>query len=374
MATKQEFVTLKQSIAAQRVHYAVVGCTGMSDAQRAGWCDELMAIADRCIARFDPLVGGALDGAEVCDTIARRSKNVFGRQTLSTLAARLADYIRNTPEQPGLQRRASTKPTWVGVKSYVPVFTNNPAALLPRASEIQLVIQTFSEEKENGVRPPNGQLRTGLWGDPEVGPLILPGALADLSTFTACHPTALGLQRLLGRLETEKSAGGAGTAARAAAIQLATQCLQHVDRLFILWVKCTARGDGHSFSLLMNHDGTVTSLEAWAMNVARNAPCGLVNVFSRPTRIRDMAVADACAALELLLSEDIRDRDRGYGALSVAYGREHPAHHFEERDTQGHHDARENHLIQVTVRELRPREKVRARMAARLVELQRIVG
>ena len=315
-----------------------------------------------------------MTGEDACRDIARVCTSAVRKKSrLNVLATSLADAIAGTESQPPpalSDRRQSTKATWAGRKSVTAILGDGVS--VDHQAAYQVVIQGFTDE--GAERGRDSRVNTGLWGERGLEH-ILEGVLQNPNEFTSCHPTAIGLQKLYGRRPTQLVAGGAGGPLRQAAVTLAKRCLNSADRLYIIQVKCTATNDGHSFSLLMNHDGTVSILEAWAMKPTRpKANLGAVWE-RRKTTSNDNHITqrDACDALDNLLNDNIRIRDRGYGVLSRAYGGRNAqhAHHYEELNRTTH-DRRENHSIAVTVRELRPRQKVIARLQARLNKLKEI--
>ncbi len=328
----------------------------------------LIDIAQDCSGAFSRgMLTRPLEGQQECQDISNVCKSAFGTSNLKSLALQLKQLIQRTEYQikyVASRNRDSTKETWLNAKSQNAIFTDENAANA-RSAAWQFMIQSMHEEKE--IHGKNKNINCGIYDELEMTPL-LKGFLSNPSEGTACHPTAIALRRLLGRIDTQETAGGVGAENRQAAVDLAKASLRSADRLYIIQLACTATADGHSFSLLMNYDGTVSVLEGWAMNGKRPNATLVVNWRNRDSnRPRYIDIDTVCGYLDDIVSENTGTRDRGYGNLSAAYGLpgRNPAHHFEEKNTRGDHDDRQNHSIIVTLRELRPYAKVTARIQNR---------
>ncbi len=153
--------------------------------------------------------------------------------------------------------------------------------------------------------------------------------LTDDKGISACHDIAGGLQRMLGHTNGYfETKGGAGRENRSLAIELAINVLNG-SKACVIWLKCTATCDGHSFTLVKKPSGIVDVLESWAN------PGGNGYLLPLKEQLKyNITNADAITAVTRLndLNEEIRDK--GYGVLSTAYGNaeNRPAHHFEERN------------------------------------------
>jgi hypothetical protein len=349
-------------------------------ATRFAQANRLLTIAIDCVSRFDDhdktLLRALPDAQAVDDVIAEIDQR---SSRLSRTATELAALIRSTRlprSRRALEVQASSKATWAGVKSQSAILGGTEDGSKAYGAAYQLVVMCFSERKVDGSRVADA----GIYKeDPQwpTGGVVIENLLENPSTLTSCHPTAIGIRNLMARPRTVVERGGAGAENRLAAIEHAKGVLRSTDRLYVVQLQCCATDDGHSFSLLMNHDGTVSVVEGWAMAEYR-MPCTYVSVwrsrFKSSDYARYLSVNDVCGFLDQIASEDIDQRDIGYGNLSSAYGRpaRHPAHHFEEKNTRGDHDEREKHSIIATSAELRPREKVIARLNARLALLKQM--
>jgi hypothetical protein len=210
-----------------------------------------------------------------------------------------------------------------------------------------------------------------------LGKYLLNQYFENPNVVISCHPTAIGLRNLMGQKETEETAGGAGKDNREAAIRLAQRALDDPLHLYIIQVKGCASDDGHSFSLLMNYNRTVSVLEGWAMSSAdsENVPCTLARTWLKrhnSYKLKQYLTIDETKKyLNLILSDLSLDRDNGYKQLSSAYSQE-PSLGF-EKNTQHKRDDRKNHSIVVTLRELRPYDHVMERMRKRWEKLNEIL-
>ena len=179
----------------------------------------------------------------------------------------------------------------------------------------------------------------------------------------------------MGQTDTEEKAGGPDEENRQAAIALAQRALDDSEHLYIIQVKATATADGHSFSLLMNHDKTVSVLEGWAMGPGDTQGCTLGRIWNRRThhgQKQYLTVKETKSYLNNILHWTEFIRDIGYGGLSSAYGEPHPCHGFEKLNTEGEHDKRERHSIEVTLQKLRPYNEVKKRLGERRAALKAI--
>jgi hypothetical protein len=202
----------------------------------------------------------------------------------------------------------------------------------------------------------------------------------DFRSYTACHLTAQKLISLFGTPETEKTIiGQSGDPTLAAtsrnrAINTAIEALQSERQCIVSIKGYTISGDGHSFCLLKNEDNTVTTLEAWSTRGSEDGHPFLLSYYNGllqheredyPTR----SLHDTILSLNQILSDDLTTRTDGYKTLSSAYS---SAARFEMVSALGSgekHGDRKYHLIDVTVRQLRPQATVRDIIAARLIFL-----
>lgn len=278
----------------------------------------------------------------------------------------------------------STKSTWSKGKSQCVLFDGKqlPGDDKMHWYKLHIAIQAFTNKVRNGVNIVDAGLygkseRVPLYKDPNetcmLGKQLLNIYLDDPSQGTSCHPTAIGLRRLMGEGKTRKKVGGAGKANRKEAILCAEKALDDPSHLYVIQLECTATADGHSFSLLMNYDGTVSVLEAWAIPGHKKASVTLPQAWKyrkNDGKERYLSLKETKGYLELLLSDDVKKRDIGYGSLSAAY--EDPSLGFEKKNSK-ERDDREKHSIIVTLAKLRRYEDVAARLKARLDKLEEIL-
>lgn len=229
--------------------------------------------------------------------------------------------------------------------------------------DVQFAIQILGAD---GQYYPSGD-------DPDLTATI---ALRDDAGLASCHPTAAGLQAVLGQENGYfATAGGKGRVNRIKAVRLANQALQASTPARVIWLKCTATADGHSFTLVKKPSGRVDVLEAWANPGGNGYLLGLGDDPDDGCLLKyGIRRQDAVTAVNRLNDSDISIRDTGYAALSIAYGSEHPAIHFElfkdikDPDDPGYpgiHDSDANISILCTVRDLAAFETVQNRMTAR---------
>jgi hypothetical protein len=358
MATRLQFEQMQARLVAQLnrynsrrtgVYYRIQRRITGRNETRIQQTDRLVELCQSCINTF--YCGGLLVGAAECGQIAGNCTKTFGQSVLNRLALQLQGLITATPGALP-QVVASSKPSWAGTQSFTAIYGVNPA-VTPHAAT-QLMIQQFTGGPV--------LVDTGFMSEA----LSLPQMeswMSNPNEFTACHDAAVGLLGVAGRADMQQQAGGAGAGGRFSGINLAKMLLNSPDRLYIIQVKSTARRDGHSFSLLMNNDGTVSVLEGWAMNPNRPY-ASLVKVW-RDRNQASMPLATVLAALDNILSDNTADRDAGYGAISRAYGNNNQtSHHFEEDGAR--RSPRNEHSLVMVARELRPRAQVIACMAARV--------
>ena len=369
MAQDAELTQIRQAVEARRREYQ-----GRLDARfhlgknataraRIAQCDTLIQIIQNAQAELQLNYRPADTTAQIDLLIQQCSQS----STFSSALARLAARLKRRLHAHRFRRQrneilAAQSFAWNAQRSVINLILNPTNAQLQSKIDVQCAIQLLSA---NGQYQPVDPL------DQEYSDQIASITLTDGNGVASCHPTALGLQTILGQDNGYfATAGGAGSALRAEAIELASEALRADTRARVIWLKCTATADGHSFTLVKKPSGRVDVLEAWAN------PGG--NGYLRSLRQQlkhDIERADALAAVTKLNSPNSRVRDEGYAALSTAYGRaeDEPSAHFEElRHNVRDRDA--NISILCTVRDLASYDTVRARMVARYQVLANLRG
>lgn len=283
-----------------------------------------------------------------------RESSTFG-SALGTLATRIKTRIQHQRGAMRALKAPVQSPQWNADRSVINLLITDPNTGQGAGKiDVQCAIQFLGADGQYAPVDPD---------DEEYSDQIARITLADGRGISSCHPTAEGLQRILGHANGYfATAGGAGPARRAEAIALATEALQANTRARVIWMKCTATGDGHSFTLVKKPSGSVDVLEAWAK------PDG--NGYLRALRgqlKRGISRQAALTAIGRLNAAESETRDLGYAALSTAYGdaEDEPSHHFEEANSDGDHDTDENISILCTVRDLAAYDTVQDRMRAR---------
>lgn len=370
MAQDAELTRIQQSIQARKQEYQ-----GRLDARfhlgknataraRIAQCDTLLQIIVNAQTELQLNYRPADTTAQIDLVIQQCNQS----STFSSALARLAERLKRRLHMHRYRRQrnevlAAQSFAWNAPSSVINLLLN-PAngQHLQSKIDVQCAIQFLS---------PNGQYQPVDPLDQEYSDQIASITLTDGNGVASCHPTALGLQTILGQENGYfATAGGAGPALRADAIELAAEALRADTRARVIWLKCTATADGHSFTLVKKPSGRVDVLEAWAN------PGG--NGYLRSLRQQlkhDIEREDALDAVTKLNSPNSRVRDEGYAALSTAYGRaeDQPSAHFEElRHNVRDRDA--NISILCTVRDLASYDTVRARMLARYQVLGNLRG
>jgi hypothetical protein len=282
-----------------------------------------------------------------------RATTKIGRSRLGTLAAQVKARVAGRYDlRPRPNTRAVQSPEWNAAQSVIDVLITDPnTRRLATKIDAQIAVQCFDDV---------------IGGDDDIAGITL----RDDTGIASCHPTALGLQGVLGQHHGyQATAGGAGPERRALAVALALEALREAAPARVIWLRCTATCDGHSFTLVKKPSGRVDVLEAWAN------PRG--NGYLLPLKrqlIHNLQRHEAVEAVTRLNDQNSRVRDQGYGALSTAYGNasQQPSHHFEERNQQHEHDSDENISIVATVRDLAAYGEVKHRMTERYLALAAI--
>lgn len=336
---------------------------------RAEQCDSLLQIIQDAQLRINAGFRPDDTDAQINEIIRTCNETSTIRSSLAALATRLRTCL--DARRRWLGRRedvlATQSGAWNAQRAVIDVLIDDPNTGGKASKvDVQCAIQFLKAD---------GQYRPEVPEDPELSDQYASITLGDEQGISSCHPTAEGLQAILGQANGYfATAGGAGPERRAEAISLACAALGANTPARVIWFKCTATGDGHSFTLVKKPSGSVDVLEAWAN------PGG--NGYLKPLRRQlkhSIARQDAVTAVTRLNSDQSGTRDEGYAALSTAYGGvdDEPSHHFEELNSDGDHDSDENISIVCTVRDLASYETVQGRMRARyqvLAGLRRRLG
>lgn len=237
---------------------------------------------------------------------------------------------------------------------------------------LQMALQLYSHVGGKGSGASSCKNNdTDLDDNPDAQAFIRRENLAKPSTFTSCHPTAIGLQLLIGRPKTEQAVIGDGTAeTRRDAINLAISCINALNRLMVVQIAGQGPQDGHSFNFITNYDGTVSSCEAWA---GESETATLAYQWQKHPERHRMGKHAVCEHLRMLLDDDPDVRDQGYRYLTIAYGSGTNSYQFEYEYTdppevkprRTRRAARDQHRLTCRARELRPYPRVLSLLNAR---------
>lgn len=270
---------------------------------------------------------------------------------------------------PGMIKDAyeASKEGWASGKSVAGALVR-PNGQAPGRMDISLAVGLIKDGRAPALH------LSGDHGDNAMIKLTQQRQLEDARDFAACHDTAVQLQELMGKPGTERMAGGAGRDARVQAVRLAIQAIES-GTPSIIHMKATAGADGHSFSLVARPDGKVDVLEAWASGHMEADLASLLQQSKRGIP-KDVAID----ALRKIVSQDPDVRTAGYSTFSNAYDTSarfelirDPARNADGNEIENPEDLRAPDArirLEVTVRDLSPKQEVMNRMEARLQALE----
>ncbi|RKG82971.1 hypothetical protein D7W79_01245 [Corallococcus exercitus] len=298
--------------------------------------NQLVAICRQCIDALEDVnvtLFKFRTKAEEIDALLNIQMVTANKQQIQDLkdtALQLKQYCLQTPSIDRLDI-TSTLAQWDGVKAIDLVLeelAKNPDNLSEDevAGRAQLIINNAgnaADPLDTGWNPSKrANIQNPLDRVPEASRDIVglgkTTVATDPGSLGVCHGTAAGMLNILGRKHRTYQAGGKGRVLRKEARDLALRLLKDKSKLYLIWFKCTAQMDGHSFMLCMNHSGSVTRAESWA-NPSGNGLFVSLQEDKKQRSEDTLSGVAAANAVRKIFSADPDERTQGYETLAQAY-------------------------------------------------------
>ncbi|RKH13385.1 hypothetical protein D7V97_05765 [Corallococcus sp. CA053C] len=298
--------------------------------------NQLIALCQQCITALQDVnvtlfkFRTKAEEIEALLNIPVITANKLQVQDLKDAALQLQEYCRQTPSIDRLDI-TSTKEHWDGQKAIDLVLAElakNPDGLPEEeaAGRAQLIINNagnwadptdtgWNPSKRANIENPLDRVKEASRDFVWLGKA---GVSEDPGALGVCHGTAAGMLNILGRKHRTYQAGGKGAVLRKEARDLALRLLNDNSKLYLLWFRCTAQRDGHSFMLCMNHSGSVTRAESWASPSGN----GLFVPLQQDKQDRttdELSSVAAVQAVRKIFSSQPDVRTSGYETLAQAY-------------------------------------------------------